>query len=159
MAGQVDLLVHDLPRPHVERFRHVYFFSKLVRLLCPTASHLTIRNRFKYGIRTLDDPLVPRAQTAWFIEGALTQILIVHVLRTHKIPFIQSTASIQVITVTFLVGCVAVAIPYVPKLNVAVSMIAPAPDYYGFLVAILFTYMVLVQLVKTLYVRLFHDWL
>jgi Mg2+-importing ATPase len=87
------------------------------------------------------------------------QILIVHVLRTGKIPFIQSTASIHVITVTFLVGCVAVAVPYVPKLHTSLSMIAPAPEYYGFLVAILLTYMVLVQLVKVVYLRLFHDWL
>jgi Mg2+-importing ATPase len=81
------------------------------------------------------------------------------VLRTGKIPFIQSTASIYVITVTFLVGCAALAVPYVPKLHESLKMIPPLPEYYGFLAAILVTYMILVQVVKILYRRAFHDWL
>jgi Mg2+-importing ATPase len=51
------------------------------------------------------------------------------------------------------------AIPYIPGLHSAVRMVPPLPEYYGFLAAILLTYMLLVQAVKTIYKRIFNEWL
>jgi P-type Mg2+ transporter len=64
-----------------------------------------------------------------------------------------------VIIVTSLVGCVALAVPYLPRVHSALRMMPPLPEYYGFLVAILVSYMLLVQVVKTIYQRIFNDWL
>lgn len=147
-----------VPRPW--RIRKILRF---MLIMGPTSSIFDIcifcLNWFKWGIRTGDSPLVPRAQTAWFIEGALTQVLVIHVLRTAKIPFFQSTASLPVIIVTSLIAAVALAIPHIPRLSTALGMMPPVAEYYGFLFAILTAYIILVQLVKTMYLRLFHDWL
>lgn len=78
-----------------------------------------IMNWYKYEIREVDSPLVAQAQTVWYIEGALTQLFIIHFLRTGKIPFIQSRASLPVVVWTTIVGCIVIAIPYVPKLSPA----------------------------------------
>ncbi|KIJ64405.1 hypothetical protein HYDPIDRAFT_111717 [Hydnomerulius pinastri MD-312] len=116
-------------------------------------------NWFKYGIRTLDSPLVPRAQTNWFLEGSLTQLFIIQFLRTGKIPFIQSRASLPVVVVTFGVACVAMAIPYIPKVNKALQMMPPEPMFYAYLVVIVAVYAAVVHVVKTLYQMVFKEWL
>jgi P-type Mg2+ transporter len=64
-----------------------------------------------------------------------------------------------VIIVTLLVGCIVLAIPYVPRVNSALRMMPPLPEYYGFLVAILLSYVLLAQVVKMIYQRIFNDWL
>jgi Mg2+-importing ATPase len=53
-------------------------------------------------------------QTAWFVESLLTQTLIIHVIRTNKIPFIQSRASVPLTLLTVVVMAVGVAIPLSP---------------------------------------------
>ncbi|KIJ07693.1 hypothetical protein PAXINDRAFT_173345 [Paxillus involutus ATCC 200175] len=116
-------------------------------------------NWFKYGIRTLDSPLVPLAQTNWFLEGSLTQLFIIQFLRTGKVPFIQSRASLPVVVVTFGVACVAMAIPYIPKINKALQMTPPEPIFYSYLVGIILTYACVIHVVKSLYQRAFKEWL
>ncbi|KIK92577.1 hypothetical protein PAXRUDRAFT_147003 [Paxillus rubicundulus Ve08.2h10] len=116
-------------------------------------------NWFQYGIRTLDSPLVPRAQTNWFLEGSLTQLFIIQFLRTGKVPFIQSRASLPVVLVTFGVACIAMAIPYIPKINSALQMTPPEPMFYSYLVGIIAAYACVVHFVKSLYQRAFKEWL
>lgn len=53
-------------------------------------------------------------QSGWFIEGLLSQTLIVHMIRTRKIPFIQSCASWQVTGLTFLIMAIGIIIPFTP---------------------------------------------
>ncbi|KAF9220910.1 Mg-transporting ATPase [Gyrodon lividus] len=112
-----------------------------------------------YGIRTLDSPLVPRAQTNWFLEGSLTQLFIIQFLRTGKIPFIQSRASLPVVVVTFGVACIAMAIPYIPKVNSALQMMPPEPMFYTYLVGIIAAYAAVIHIVKALYQKAFKEWL
>jgi len=54
--------------------------------------------------------------SGWFVESIITQTLIVHVIRTRKIPFIQSCASAPLIMTTLLVMAIGSAIPYIPPL-------------------------------------------
>jgi len=51
-------------------------------------------------------------QTGWFVEGLLSQTLIVHMIRTRKIPFIQSRATWPVMGLTFLIMAVGILIPF-----------------------------------------------
>ncbi|KAF8334481.1 P-type ATPase [Amanita rubescens] len=97
-------------------------------------------------------------RTHWFIEGLLSQTLIVHLLRTPKWPFIQSYASKHVSITTMLIAAIGIAIPYSP-LGRAEEMEYPYPIFYPFLVGILFCYMALVQIVKMIYIRIFKEWL
>jgi len=116
-------------------------------------------NWYRYGIRSASSSDVPRAQTDWFIEGAMTQLFIIHLLRTGKIPILQSRASFPVVATTTTVGAIAMAVPYIPKLNKALSMGTPVPEYYGFLAAIIVGYGLLVHIAKTVYQRIFKEWL
>ena len=53
-------------------------------------------------------------QSGWFVVGLLTQTLIVHMIRTQKIPFIQSTASTPVVLLTALIMAIGIYIPFSP---------------------------------------------
>jgi len=91
-------------------------------------------------------------QSGWFIESLLSQTLIVHMIRTHKIPFIQSTASPPVLLVTGLVMAIGIIFPFSP-LGASVGM-QPLPlNYFAWLIATLLSYCALTQIIKTLYIR------
>ena len=97
-------------------------------------------------------------QAGWFVEGLLSQTLIVHMIRTRKIPFIQSSASLPVMFLTATVMAIGIVIPFSP-LGASVGF-APLPlSYFPWLVATLLSYCVLTQIIKTLYVRRFAKWL
>ncbi|KAG1890145.1 Mg-transporting ATPase [Suillus subluteus] len=116
-------------------------------------------NWFVYDIRTLDNPLVPLAQTHWFLEGSLTQLFIIHFLRTGKVPFIQSRASVPVVLTTFGIAGIAIAIPYMPKVNTALQLTPPEPIYYSYLLAMVVGYALVVHVAKTIYQLAFKEWL
>jgi P-type Mg2+ transporter len=97
-------------------------------------------------------------QSGWFIESLLSQTLIVHMIRTHKIPFLQSTASPPVLLVTAAVMAIGAFFPF-SSLGVSVGM-QPLPlSYFAWLVATLLSYCVLTQIIKTIYIRRFGKWL
>ncbi|MCX6781778.1 MAG: magnesium-translocating P-type ATPase [Candidatus Magasanikbacteria bacterium] len=86
-------------------------------------------------------------QTGWFVESLLSQTLIIHVIRTNKIPFIQSRASWPLIVSTVGISAIGVALPYSPF---ASSLgFSPLPLWYWpILIAMLFIYFFLTQMVK-----------
>jgi Mg2+-importing ATPase len=89
----------------------------------------------------------------------LTQVLVVLMLRTQHIPLVQSRPS-KVLGAALVIICVVgLVLPYVPPLSSALQMQRPHPTFYGFLVPILISYMLLVQLVKIVYRRVYKDWL
>ncbi|WP_223570885.1 magnesium-translocating P-type ATPase [Pseudomonas sp. BF-R-26] len=96
-------------------------------------------------------------QSGWFIEGLLSQTLVVHMLRTQKIPFFQSTAALPVILMTGLVMVLGIYIPFSP-LGTLVGL-QPLPwAYFPWLVSTLLSYCVFAQIMKTLYIRRFKQW-
>jgi Mg2+-importing ATPase len=97
-------------------------------------------------------------QSGWFIESLLSQTLIVHMIRTQKIPFLQSTASAPVLLVTGVVMAIGIFFPFSP-LGASVGM-QPLPlSYFAWLFAMLLSYCVLTQIIKTIYIRRFGKWL
>jgi P-type Mg2+ transporter len=97
-------------------------------------------------------------QSGWFIESLLSQTLIVHMIRTQKIPFIQSTASPPVLLVTAAVMAIGIFFPF-SSLGASVGM-QPLPlSYFAWLIATLLSYCVLTQIIKTIYIRRFGKWL
>ena len=96
-------------------------------------------------------------QSGWFVEGLLSQTLVVHMLRTQKIPFVQSTAALPVLLATALVCALGIYLPFSPV--GAMVGLTPLPlAYFPWLVGTLLAYCVLTQGVKTLYVRRFGQW-
>jgi Mg2+-importing ATPase len=91
-------------------------------------------------------------QSGWFIEGLLSQTLIVHMIRTRRIPFVQSRAAWPVLAMTAVVMAVGVFIP-MGLFATYFKMEALPWSYFGYLAAILLGYLGLTQVMKTLYSR------
>ena len=86
-------------------------------------------------------------QTGWFVESLLTQTLIIHIIRTNRIPFIQSRASWPLIVTTALIMACGIAIPYSP-LRGYLGMESLPALYWPLLALTLLAYAVLAQGVK-----------
>jgi P-type Mg2+ transporter len=97
-------------------------------------------------------------QSGWFVESLLSQTLIVHMIRTQKIPFIQSAAAPPVLILTGVVIAMGLLIPFSP-LGVSVGLRPLPATYFLWLVATLVAYCALTQVIKTIYVRNFAKWL
>jgi len=97
-------------------------------------------------------------QSGWFVVGLLTQTLIVHMIRTQQIPFIQSRAATPVIVLTASIMAFGIYLPF-SSLGAHLGMVPLPLPYFGWLAAILFSYCVLTQVVKKLYIRRFEQWL
>jgi Mg2+-importing ATPase len=95
-------------------------------------------------------------QTGWFVESLITQTLVVHVIRTRKIPFIQSRASWSLTLTTLAVMSVAIWLPHSP-LAPALGFTALPPRYWPILLATLLCYVILTQAVKMWIIR--KNWL
>ena len=95
--------------------------------------------------------------SGWFIEGLVSQTLVVHMLRTRRIPFFQSTASLPVLlstSVAIFVGC---WLPFSPLAG-ALGFIPLDHSYWLWLVATMLGYMTLTQVVKSLYISRYGQW-
>jgi Mg2+-importing ATPase len=87
-------------------------------------------------------------QTAWFVESLLTQTLIIHVIRTNRIPFLQSRASWPLIATTVVIMAVGASLPFSP-LGPYLGFTPLPPLYWPLLAGILLGYVALTQGVKT----------
>ena len=91
-------------------------------------------------------------QSGWFVVGLLTQTLVVHMLRTPKLPLVQSRASTPLMGMTLLIMATGLWLPVSPLAGY--FMLQPLPAaYYGWLLALLLGYCTLTTLMKRLYVR------
>lgn len=97
-------------------------------------------------------------QTGWFVESLLSQTLIVHMIRTRKIPFIQSWATAPVVALTSAIMAIAIFIPFSPFATAFKMKVLPLA-FFPWLIGILFTYCLLTQLVKTWFIKRFNQWL
>jgi Mg2+-importing ATPase len=95
-------------------------------------------------------------QTGWFVESLFTQTLIIHVIRTNKIPFLQSSASWPLILTSVIIVAVGAGLTVSP-LAVALGFVPLPPLYWLLLAIILVCYVVLTQLVKTWFYRRFGE--
>jgi Mg2+-importing ATPase len=90
--------------------------------------------------------------TGWFVESLLTQTLIVHIIRTNRIPFIQSRASLAMTFATLIVMAIAVILPYTPI--APFFGLVPLPGaFWLWIGSFLVLYSVLTTLVKSAFAR------
>lgn len=93
-------------------------------------------------------------QSGWFVVGLLTQTLIVHVIRTPKIAFIQSHASWPLLGMTLLIMAIGIYLPMGPLADYFKLQPLPLP-YFGWLVGIILAYVLLTAAMKRYYIRRF----
>ena len=93
-------------------------------------------------------------QSGWFVVGLLTQTLVVHMVRTPKLPFVQSRAAWPLMAMTLAITSVGLWLPLGP-LGGYFKLQALPPAYYGWLLAISIGYCTLTTLMKRLYIHRF----
>jgi Mg2+-importing ATPase len=97
-------------------------------------------------------------QSGWFVESLITQTLIVHLIRTRRIPFVQSSAAAPVLALTTAIIAIGIAIPYT-ILGHHLGMLELPQEYFFWLAATVVAYCIVTQLVKVGYMRRFARWL
>ncbi|WP_331693957.1 magnesium-translocating P-type ATPase [Pandoraea sputorum] len=93
-------------------------------------------------------------QSGWFVEGLLSQTLIVHLIRTRRLPFIQSRAAWPLLLMTGAVMLIGIMLPLSPFAETFKMQALPLA-YFPMLAAILLAYAVLTQLMKGVFARRF----
>ncbi|MGL6178530.1 MAG: magnesium-translocating P-type ATPase [Tannerellaceae bacterium] len=109
-----------------------------------------------FGANTIEHQAV--FQTGWFLESLVTQTLIVQVLRTEKIPFIESRPSRVVVGTACLLLCVGFVLPNTP-IGVTLGFTSMPWHFYMWLVVISMMYLFVTNLIKRWYIRKFSSWL
>jgi Mg2+-importing ATPase len=103
-----------------------------------------------YVFKAWDNPSL--FQTGWFVESLLTQTLIIHIIRTAKVPFFESHASPALIATTVIICTIGITLPF--TWAGAALGFEPLPGLYWPLVAsMLVTYAVLTHVVKVWFTR------
>ena len=95
-------------------------------------------------------------QAGWFVESMWSQTLVIHMIRTPKIPFIQSHASAPLTLLTFT-GIVALTIIPFTGFGRKLGFIALPAMYFAYLIPCILLYMILATLIKKAYVRHFGE--
>ena len=93
-------------------------------------------------------------QSGWFVVGLLTQTLIVHLIRTPKLPFIESIAAFPLLVTTVLIMAIGIFLPMGPLAGYFKLEALPLA-YFPWLLAILVGYVLLTTLMKRYYLRKF----
>ena len=97
-------------------------------------------------------------QTGWFIESMWTQTMVIYMLRSPKLPFIQSRPALSVVMTTLAAVFFVTLLPYGPF--AALLKVAPLNGtYFLFLILVMILYMASITFVKHLYIKKYHEWL
>lgn len=92
-------------------------------------------------------------QTGWFVESMWTQTLVIHLLRTERLPFVQSKPAASLTVLTVLGVGLVTAMPYVPGVNAALDLVPLPGAFFGVLAVMMIGYLLLTSIAKALYVR------
>jgi Mg2+-importing ATPase len=129
----------ELSQPRHWEIGHIARFMLMVGPISSVFDYVTFYVMFHvFGAQT---PVQAELfHTGWFVESLLSQTLIIHVIRTGRLPFIQSRASLPLMATTLLVCAIGVWLPYSP-LAATLGMVALPPAYWPMLAGILAAYL------------------
>lgn len=111
---------------------------------------------FVFSANTPDE--VQLFNSGWFVEGLLSQTLVVYMLRTARVPFLQSWPSLPVLLSTGTAIAVGMILPFTP-IGAGLGMVPLPASYFIWLWLILGSYCLLTQSLKGFYIRTFGKWL
>ena len=93
--------------------------------------------------------------SGWFVESIITQTLIVHVIRTRKIPFIESKPSAALLISTLTIILIGSLLPYIPWVALQLGMVPLPPIYWAFIAVTMLCYVTLTHSVNVWFARKF----
>ena len=128
----------------------LFLYYILCPVLCGGATYLNIVDP------VMQSQYVALFQTGWFLESMWTQVLILHFLRTRKIPFVQSSPSILVVCTTFAGIIVFTSLTFTKSAGV-IGLTKLPIMYFLFLFVVVLLYMLLTTVVKTVYQKKYHE--
>ena len=149
--------IEDIQKPKkwdTEGIKRVMFFFGIISSVFDILCFLILWYVFQYN--SLEKAAF--FQTGWFIFGIISQPLVIHMIRTHKIPFIQSKASKQLTISTLAVTVIALIIGFTTIASI--FDLRTMPLTYGIWLAILLIgYLLVTQVFKRVYIKRYGEWL
>jgi len=137
------------PRPW-----HIGEITRFILFIGPISSIFDYTTYFimLYVFHCWDPSRASLFQTGWFVESLMTQTLIIHVIRTNRIPFLQSWPSVPLMLTSLAIMAVGIWLPYSP-LAPSLGFTRLPPLYWPLLLLTLAGYVLLTQTVKTWLLR------
>ena len=146
-----DVDREDLAKPPQWKIDNIQRFMIFIGPISSVFDYATFALMwFVFGATTRDNQAL--FQTGWFVESLMTQTLIVHVIRTSKIPFFQSRASLPMLMITATIMGIGLYLPFSPLASSLGFVPLPAV-YFVWLALILTSYCILTQFVKTWFIK------
>jgi Mg2+-importing ATPase len=143
-ADAVDEEQVTRPRPwNIEEIRRFILFIGPISSIFDYTTFFVML----YIFHCWDPSRAPLFQTGWFVESLMTQTLIIHVIRTNKIPFLQSRASLALTATTLSIMAFGMWLPYSPLAS-ALGFTHLPRMYWPILLVTLLSYVGLTQLIK-----------
>ncbi len=143
-AVDEEQVTHPRPWNIAEITRFILFIGPISSIFDYTTYFVML---YVFKCRAGDAYHISLFQTGWFVESLMTQTLIIHVIRTNKVPFLQSRASWQMTLTSVAIMAVGALLPFSPFAS-ALGLTRLPPLYWLILLATLFCYVLLAQLVK-----------
>lgn len=97
-------------------------------------------------------------QSGWFMVGIVSQTLIIHMIRTRKIPFIESRASTPLIVMTIVIIAIGMIVPFT-SFGAYIGLVPLPRNYFPWFIGIMVSYSILTQIAKNLYIKKFNSWI
>jgi len=97
-------------------------------------------------------------QTGWFIQSMWSQTMVIYMLRSPKLPFIQSKPAFSLLVTSLFALFIVTVLPYTP-LAASLKLATLNGMYFLALMLIIISYMLLVTIVKKVYIKKYHEWL
>lgn len=151
-VSQVAIPTDEVDREYMMKPRpwNVNYIKKFMVIIGPISS---IYDFLTYGVMLfIFHASAELFHTGWFIESLCTQTLVIHIIRTGKIPFIESRPSRFLILMSVLIVSIGIAIPFSP-LAKPFGFVKPPPMYFVVLFLMVSTYLLLVQVVKKWFIK------
>ena len=108
------------------------------------------------GANTME--LSPLFQAGWFVFGTVSQVLVIHVIRTAKIPFLQSRPTAPLLISTALVAVISIVVGF-SQLAIGIDMMPLPLSFAPWLALIVSGYFLSSQLIKKFYIKRYGEWL
>jgi P-type Mg2+ transporter len=146
-AVDEEQVVHPRPWNIEEIRRFILFIGPISSIFDYTTFGVML-----YVFHCWEPSRAPLFQTGWFVESLMTQTLIIHVIRTNKIPFLQSRASLPLTATTLAIMALGMWLPYSPVAP-ALGLTGLPAMYWPILLLTLLSYVVLTQIIKVWLLR------
>lgn len=108
---------------------------------------------FIFGIRD-----AATFQTIWFSYGIVSNLIGMHIIRTAKIPFIQSNANKFVYSSSIILSIIAIVFPYT-SLGHVIGLVTIPISYLTIILGVPILYCFMALLAKKIYIKKYHEWI